>query len=94
MDFRHFEKAVSRAAQTVAPAYHAGSVALVSVVAPPFAPFLAMVPPNTALASNMAIGGPFLLFLPEYRKSVQQEQGEIDYAKIGELAALAYLKGR
>ena len=98
MDFDKFRKAVAREtvdiAQRVAPANKAVSVGVATVYAPWAAPFLALVPPDTLLATNYAIGGPWLLAIPEYRRSVEREQGEIDYTKLGEMAALAYLKGR
>lgn len=92
MDFSAFRKAVARTAQAVAPVHKAASVGAATLVAPWAAPFLALVPPDTLLATNTALGGPWLLAIPEYRESVEQEQGEIDYTKLGELAAMAYLK--
>lgn len=98
MDFDRFRKAVARQtvdiAQAVAPANKAVSVGVANVYAPWAAPFLAMIPPDTLLATNYAVGGPWLLAIPEYRESVERELGEIDYMKLGEMAAIAYLKGR
>ena len=92
MDFRDFGKAVERTARAVAPAYKAGAVGIVSVAAPWAAPFVAITPPRVLMAMQIPLLP--LLLIPEYREGVQDDAGKIDYAKIGELAAIAYLKGR
>ena len=100
MDFGAFRKAVTQAArettaavQTVAPAYKAGSIAAASVVAPWVVPFIAALPADVDLAIGLAYptgGASLFLLAPEFRPG--GKGAEIDYAKLGELAATAYLK--
>lgn len=94
MDLRDFQKAVAKTALALAPAYQAGGVAVLSAYAPPLAPFAAATPPATFLG----IGQPLLYLLPEYRAEVARELdpkgGAVDYAKLGEMAALAALSRR
>lgn len=92
MDLRDFRQKVTRAAVALAPVYKAGGTAVLAVYVPPAAPFAAMVPSATFLG----IGQPALLLIPEYRdemaRELDPERGEIDYGKLGEMAALAALK--
>ena len=97
MDLRDFTKAVARTAVAIAPVYKTGGVALLTLTpgAQPLAPFAAATPPATFLG----IGQPMLLVLPEYRAEITRELdpegGQIDYVRLGELAATAYLtKGK
>ena len=89
MDFRDFRQAVAKVASDVAPAYKAGSIAILSYTPYRVAvPFLALAPPLTLLA----VGQPNLFLIPEVRKEVGRELAEdVDYTRLGEMAAAAYL---
>lgn len=100
MDFGAFRKAVTQAARetvvvatAVAPAYKAGAVTVSGVVAPWVTPFIAALPADVNLAIGLApatTGASLFLLVPEFRPGGRG--AEIDYTKLGELAAAAYLK--
>ena len=101
MDLRDFQKEVTRiareavpVAQAIAPTYKTAAVVAAGVYAPYAVPFLAVLPPDVVLAAGLAPftgGASFLLLAPELRPD--RHGVKVDYAKLGEAAAMTALKG-
>ena len=100
MDFRDFEKAVKGAAREVAPAalavapvYKVGVLGVASYYATPAVPFLAVVPADVLMAVGMApVTGGFSLFLLDPEVRPDHKTPDVDYARLGELAAVAAIQ--
>ena len=93
MDFSEFRKAVgheaTRIAVGIAPAQKGAPLAVSTVYAPWATPFAAAIPPVL-----LHVDPTLFLLVPEYRGEVEEDSRDVDYTKLGELAAMAYLKGR
>lgn len=97
MDFSDFRKAVAKtakdltpAAVAVAPAFKFGTLVVLPFAtagaATPFLPFLAVLPDEAFLP--LAVSVPLFALSPEFRR----ESTEVDYTRLGEMAATEYLK--